>query len=85
MRDFLLLREDECADTFCNFAEEMVVAGVGEVGYWLLVCAETAPQARNTMHPALKQVAEMELLSLKVMVRSNSLLGYPLFLIEQAG
>jgi hypothetical protein len=37
------------------------------------------------MHPALKQVAEMELLSLKVMVRSNSLLGYPLFLIEQAG
>jgi hypothetical protein len=37
------------------------------------------------MHPALKPVAEMELLSLKVMVRSNSLLGYPLFLIEQAG
>jgi len=27
----------------------------------------------------------MELLSFKVVVRSNSLLGYQLFLIEQAG
>jgi len=47
-----------------------------------LVCAETAPQASST---TLKQIVEMELLSFKVVVRSNSLLGYQLFLIEQAG
>jgi hypothetical protein len=49
------------------------------------VCAETAPQARSTTHPALKQVVEMEVLSLKVAVRSNSLLGYHPFMIEHAG
>ena len=61
------------------------MAGVAGVGDWLLVCAETAPQASSTTHPALKQVVEMELLSFKVVVRSNFLLGYQLFLIEQAG
>jgi hypothetical protein len=61
------------------------VAGVAGVGDWLLVCPETAPQARSTMQPALKQVVEMGLLSFKVVVRSNSLFGYQLFLIEQAG
>jgi hypothetical protein len=39
----------------------------------------------STAHPALKQVVEMELLSFKVVVGSNSLLGYQPFLIEQAG
>ena len=61
------------------------MAGVGGVGDWLLVCAETAPQARSTMHPALKQVVEMELLSLKVAIRSNTLPGYLAIQIEEAG
>jgi hypothetical protein len=61
------------------------VAGVAGVGDWLLVWAETAPQAKSTTHPALKQVVEMELLSLKFVVRSNSPLGYHPFMIEQAG
>jgi hypothetical protein len=45
-----------------------------------LVCAETAPQAKSTTQPALKQVVEMERLSLKV-VFGNSLPGYHLFMI----
>ena len=84
MRDFLLLREVVWVDTFCNLAE-VVVAGVAGVDDWLLVCAETTPQATSTTHPALKQLAEMELLSFKVVVRSNSLRGYQPFMIEQAG
>ena len=58
------------------------MAGVGGVGDWLLVCAETALHAKSTIHPALKQVVEMELLSLKFAIRSNSLPVTWLFLIR---
>jgi len=37
------------------------------------------------MQPALKQIVEMELLTFKVVVGSNSPLGYQPFLIEHAG
>jgi hypothetical protein len=66
LRDFLFLPEVECADTLCNFAADRFPVGTDDL---LFVCAESVPQARSTIHPALKHVVEMELLSLKVVVR----------------
>jgi hypothetical protein len=57
LRDFLLLREVECAEIFFGF--------VALVDDWL-VCAEAVPKARSTTHPALKHVVEMELHILKI-------------------
>jgi hypothetical protein len=87
LRDFLPLREVELADTFCNFAADLVWADLVWVGAdaWLLVWAETVPQARSTAQPALKHAVEMELPSLKMWSGSNFLLDRKQFPIEEAG
>ena len=84
LRDFLLLREVECADTFCNFAEVWWPESPQSApGFWSAPKPHRKPEAQT--QPALKQVVEMELLSFKVVVRSNSPPGYQPFMTEQAG
>ena len=77
------MREVELADAFCNFAADL--AWVFGAGDWLLVCAETVPQARSTAQPAPKHAVEMELPSLKIVSGSNSLVDREQFPIEEAG
>jgi len=50
-------------ETVRNFGAELFSTEVGGV---LLVCAVSEPEARSTMHPALRQAVEMALPSLRI-------------------